>query len=162
MLRQYHEIKKQYPGTLLFFRLGDFYELFFDDALIGSREMEITLTARHKERGNPVPMCGVPYHAADGYIARLSRKGYKVAICDQVEDPRKARGLIKREVVRVVSPGTLTDAAYLDALTLGQPSGDPRLTGESPQWLRVTDDEQLRYVGRAQALRARALRAQAR
>src|SRR5262245_52256311 len=86
MLRQYHEIKEQYPGTLLFFRLGDFYELFVDDALIGSREMEITLTARHKERGNPVPMCGVPYHAAQGYIAKLVKKGYRVAICEQTED----------------------------------------------------------------------------
>ena len=94
MLRQYHEIKKQYPGTLLFFRLGDFYELFFDDALLGSREMEITLTARHKERGAPIPMCGVPHHAADTFIARLVRKGFRVAVCEQVEDPRKVKGLV--------------------------------------------------------------------
>jgi DNA mismatch repair protein MutS len=114
MLRQYHEIKKQYPGTLLFFRLGDFYELFFDDAVLGSREMEITLTARHKERGNPVPMCGVPYHAAAGYIAKLVKKGYRVAICEQTEDPKSATKLIKREVVRIVTPGTALETQLLE------------------------------------------------
>ncbi len=115
MLRQYHEIKKQYPGTLLFFRLGDFYELFFDDALIGSREMEITLTARHKDRGNPVPMCGVPYHAVTGYITKLVRKGYRVAICEQAEDPKSATKLVRREVVRVVTPGTALENQLLEA-----------------------------------------------
>src|ERR1041385_6791422 len=100
MLRQYQEIKKQYPGTLLFFRLGDFYELFFDDALVGSRELEITLTARHKERGDPIPMCGVPHHAVMGYIARLVKKGYRVAICEQTEDPKAATKLVRREVDR--------------------------------------------------------------
>jgi DNA mismatch repair protein MutS len=114
MLRQYHEIKKQYPGTLLFFRLGDFYELFFEDALIGSREMEITLTARHKERGSPVPMCGVPYHAASGYIAKLVKKGYRVAICEQTEDPKSATKLIRREVIRVVTPGTALENQLLE------------------------------------------------
>jgi DNA mismatch repair protein MutS len=114
MLRQYHEIKKQYPGTLLFFRLGDFYELFFDDALIGSREMEITLTARHKERGNPVPMCGVPYHAAQGYIAKLVKKGYRVAICEQTEDPKSGSKLIRREVIRVITPGTALENQLLE------------------------------------------------
>ncbi len=114
MLRQYHEIKKQYPGTLLFFRLGDFYELFFDDAVLGSREMEITLTARHKERGSPVPMCGVPYHAAAGYITRLVKKGYRVAICEQTEDPQSATKLIKREVVRIVTPGTALETQLLE------------------------------------------------
>jgi DNA mismatch repair protein MutS len=114
MLRQYHEIKKQYPGTLLFFRLGDFYELFFDDALIGSREMEITLTARHKERGNPVPMCGVPYHAAQGYIAKLVKKGYRVAICEQIEDPKSGAKLIRREVIRVITPGTALENQLLE------------------------------------------------
>ncbi len=113
MLRQYHEIKKQYPGTLLFFRLGDFYELFFDDALLGAREMEITLTARHKERGNPVPMCGVPYHAAAGYIAKLVRKGYRVAICEQTEEPTATTKLVRREVVRVVTPGTALENQLL-------------------------------------------------
>lgn len=115
MLRQYEEIKRQHPGTLLFFRLGDFYELFFDDALIGSRELEITLTARHRERGNPVPMCGVPYHAASGYISRLIRKGYRVAICEQTETPSKATKLVRREVVRVITPGTAIDPQLLDA-----------------------------------------------
>lgn len=115
MLRQYHEIKKQHPGTLLFFRLGDFYELFFDDALIGAREMEITLTARHKESGSPVPMCGVPYHAAAGYIAKLVRKGYRVAICEQTEDPQTAKKLVRREVVRVVTPGTALEAQLLES-----------------------------------------------
>jgi DNA mismatch repair protein MutS len=115
MLKQYEEIKRQYPGTLLFFRLGDFYELFFDDAVIGARELEITLTARHRERGNPVPMCGVPYHAVTGYIAKLVRKGYRVAICEQAEDPKKTTKLVRREVVRVITPGTAIDSQLLDA-----------------------------------------------
>jgi len=113
MMRQYHAVKQEAPDALLFFRLGDFYELFFDDAVTASRELEITLTARHKERDNPVPMCGVPYHAADGYIARLLRKGYKVAICDQVEAPQKGVKLVKREVTRVITPGTVTDTNVL-------------------------------------------------
>ncbi len=115
MLRQYHEIKKQHPGTLLFFRLGDFYELFFDDALIAAREMEITLTARHKESGAPVPMCGVPYHAASGYIAKLVRKGFRVAICDQTEEASAAKKLVKREVVRVITPGTALESQLLES-----------------------------------------------
>jgi DNA mismatch repair protein MutS len=115
MLKQYHEIKRAHPGTLLFFRLGDFYELFYDDAIIGAKEMEITLTARNRERGNPVPMCGVPYHAASGYIAKLVRKGFRVAICEQTEDAKKATKLVKREVVRIITPGTAIDAQLLDA-----------------------------------------------
>ncbi|MEK6325816.1 MAG: DNA mismatch repair protein MutS [Acidobacteriota bacterium] len=115
MLKQYEEIKRQHPGTLLFFRLGDFYELFFDDAVIGAKELEITLTARHRERGNPVPMCGVPYHAASGYIAKLVRKGYRVAICEQTEDAKKTTKLVRREVVRVITPGTAIDSQLLDA-----------------------------------------------
>ena len=115
MLRQYQEIKRQHPGTILFFRLGDFYELFFDDAIIGSKELEITLTARNRERGTPVPMCGVPYHAATGYIAKLVRKGYRVAICDQTEDASKATKLVRREVVRIITPGTAIDSQLLDA-----------------------------------------------
>ena len=95
MLRQYQELKQQHPGTLLFFRLGDFYELFFDDALTGSRELQITLTARHKESGNPVPMCGVPHHSAANYIARLVRKGYRVAICEQTEEAGKTKKLVR-------------------------------------------------------------------
>jgi DNA mismatch repair protein MutS len=113
MMRQYHAVKQETPDALLLFRLGDFYELFFDDAITASRELEITLTARHKERDNPVPMCGVPYHAADGYIARLLRKGYKVAICDQIEPPEKGVKLVKRELTRVITPGTVTDTNVL-------------------------------------------------
>ena len=115
MMRQYHAVKQETPDALLLFRLGDFYELFFEDAVTASRELEITLTARNKERDNPVPMCGVPYHAADGYIARLLRKGYKVAICDQVEAPQKGVKLVKREVTRVITPGTVTDTNVLSA-----------------------------------------------
>jgi DNA mismatch repair protein MutS len=115
MLRQYQELKQQHPGTLLFFRLGDFYELFFDDAVIGSRELQITLTARHKERGDPVPMCGVPHHSAANYIARLVRRGYRVAICEQTEDASKTKKLVRREVVRIVTPGTPIDPQLLDS-----------------------------------------------
>jgi len=114
MLRQYQELKAQHPGTLLFFRLGDFYELFFDDAVVGSRELQITLTARHKERGDPIPMCGVPHHSAANYIARLVRKGYRVAICEQTEDATKTKKLVRREVVRVVTPGTPIDPQLLE------------------------------------------------
>src|ERR1044071_7486915 len=110
LMRQYNSIKEQVPGALLLFRLGDFYELFFEDAVTAARELEITLTARNKEKGTAIPMCGVPYHAADGYISRLIQKGYRVAICDQVEDPRFAKKLVKREVTRIVTPGTATDA----------------------------------------------------
>ena len=115
MLRQYQELKQQHPGTLLFFRLGDFYELFFDDAVTGSRELQITLTARHKESGNPVPMCGVPHHSAANYIARLVRKGYRVAICEQTEEAGKTKKLVRREVVRIVTPGTPIDPQLLEA-----------------------------------------------
>jgi DNA mismatch repair protein MutS len=115
MLRQYLEIKKLYPGTILFFRLGDFYEMFNEDALVGSRELEITLTARHKDTPNPVPMCGVPHHAASTYIARLVRKGYRVAICEQTETPSKGTKLVKREVVRVITPGTAVDPQLLES-----------------------------------------------
>lgn len=114
MLRQYQELKKQHPGTLLFFRLGDFYELFFEDAVTGARELQITLTARHKERGDPIPMCGVPHHSAANYIARLVRKGYRVAICEQTEEPSKTKKLVRREVVRVVTPGTPIDPQLLE------------------------------------------------
>src|ERR1700730_16987776 len=114
MVRQYQELKSQHPGTLLFFRLGDFYELFFEDAVIGARELQITLTARHKERGDPIPMCGVPHHSAANYIAKLVRKGYRVAICEQTEDASKTKKLVRREVVRVVTPGTPIDPQLLE------------------------------------------------
>jgi len=115
MLRQYLEIKKLYPGTILFFRLGDFYEMFNEDAILGSRELEITLTARHKDSPNPVPMCGVPHHAAPNYIAKLVRKGYRVAICEQTEDAGKGVKLVKREVVRVITPGTAIDPQLVES-----------------------------------------------
>src|SRR5690242_11963202 len=115
MLRQYLEIKKMYPGTILFFRLGDFYEMFNEDAVVGSRELEITLTARQKDSPNPIPMCGVPYHAAASYIARLVKKGYRVAICEQTEAPTKGTKLVKRDVVRVITPGTAVDPQLLDS-----------------------------------------------
>ena len=114
LMRQYSAIKERHPNALLLFRLGDFYELFFEDAIVASKELQITLTARNKEKGQPVPMCGVPYHAAEGYIAKLIRKGYRVAICDQMEDPRFAKKLVKREVTRVVTPGTAVDSQVLE------------------------------------------------
>ena len=113
VMRQYHNIKQQVPNTLLFFRMGDFYELFYEDAVTAARELEITLTSRNKEKGQPVPMCGVPYHAAEGYLAKLIQKGFRVAICEQVEDPKKAKKLVRREVTRIVTPGTATDSNLL-------------------------------------------------
>ncbi|BCV25034.1 DNA mismatch repair protein MutS [Gelria sp. Kuro-4] len=114
MMEQYREIKKEYPDTILFFRLGDFYEMFFADAELASQELGLTLTSREAGKGRRVPMCGVPYHASDGYIARLLQKGHNVAICEQVEDPRLAKGLVERQVVRVVTPGTLLDSDVLE------------------------------------------------
>jgi DNA mismatch repair protein MutS len=112
-MRQYHAVKQQVPGALLMFRLGDFYELFFEDAVTAARELEITLTARNKEKGNAVPMCGVPYHSAEGYIARLIGRGYRVAICEQMEEAGPGKKLVRREVTRIVTPGTATDSHLL-------------------------------------------------
>src|SRR5216110_2659598 len=111
LMRQYAAVKKEHPTALLFFRLGDFYELFFEDAVLAAKELQITLTSRNKEKGVAIPMCGVPYHAAEGYIAKLIRRGYKVAICDQMEDARLAKTLVRREVTRVLTPGTAADAS---------------------------------------------------
>ena len=115
MMQQYLEIKEQNKDAILFFRLGDFYEMFNEDAKLASRELDLTLTTR--DRGKPeeerVPMCGVPYHSCDGYIARLIAKGYKVAICEQTEDPAKAKGLVKRDIIRVITPGTV-DSSMLE------------------------------------------------
>src|SRR5580692_2716786 len=110
LMRQYTAIKKEHPNALLFFRLGDFYELFFEDAVVAARELQITLTSRNKEKDTAIPMCGVPYHAAENYIAKLIRKGFKIAICEQMEDPRLAKKLVKREVTRVLTPGTAVDS----------------------------------------------------
>jgi DNA mismatch repair protein MutS len=109
LMRQYAAVKKEHPNALVFFRLGDFYEMFFEDALVGARELQITLTSRNKEKGVKIPMCGIPYHAAEGYIAKLIRKGFKVALCEQMEDPRQTKTLVRREVTRVITPGTAAE-----------------------------------------------------
>ena len=119
MMRQYLEIKKDHPDSILFFRLGDFYEMFADDAKLASRELDLTLTSRDKGKHlkpaeDQIPMCGVPYHASEGYIAKLIAKGYKVAICEQMENPAEAKGLVKRDILRVVTPGTVIDNTCLD------------------------------------------------
>jgi len=114
LMQQYHTVKKHHPAALVLFRLGDFYELFYDDAVTASRILQITLTARNKERGEPVPMCGVPYHAADGYIARLIQAGHKVAICEQMEEPGPGKKLVRREVIRDLTPGTAIGGQLVD------------------------------------------------
>jgi DNA mismatch repair protein MutS len=113
LMRQYHTVKQQVPQALLMFRLGDFYELFYEDAVTAARELEITLTARNKEKGDAIPMCGVPFHAAENYIARLIQKGYRVALCDQVEEAKVAKKLVRREITRIVTPGTATESSLL-------------------------------------------------
>jgi len=117
MIKQYLSIKERYADTILFYRMGDFYEMFFEDAEVASRILEITLTSRNKKDEFPIPMCGVPYRAVQGYIARLINQGYKVAICDQIEDPAQAKGLVKRDVVRVITPGMILDNELLDEKT---------------------------------------------
>lgn len=114
LMSQYKEIKSQYTDSILFFRLGDFYEMFFDDAVTASKELGLTLTSRNREKGYDVPLAGIPYHSVASYIAKLVNKGYKVAICDQVEDPKSAKGIVKREVTRVITPGTIIDTDFLD------------------------------------------------
>jgi DNA mismatch repair protein MutS len=132
LMRQYHAIKKQHPQALVLFRLGDFYELFYEDAVTASRELQITLTSRNREQGQAIPMCGVPYHAAENYIARLIRAGHKVAICEQTEEPAPGKKLVRREVVRVITPGTATGLGVLEprennflAAIARHPSGQP-------------------------------------
>src|SRR5688500_12522132 len=136
-MRQHLDAKQQYRDAILFFRMGDFYVMFYEDALTAARALDLTLTSRSRDgQGTSIPMCGVPHHALDVYLARLVKKGFRVAICDQVEDPKKAKGIVKREIVRVVSPGTLTDSQHLDerapafllSLSLGS---DARTVGES-------------------------------
>ena len=149
LMRQYTSIKREHPSALLFFRLGDFYEMFFDDAVVAAKELQITLTSRNKEKGIAIPMCGVPFHAAEGYIAKLIRRGYKVAICDQVEDPRLAKTLVRRAVTRVVTPGTAEagiaaeENNFLAAVVVFEPgtaSGTARLREQSGA-RGGTDDE---------------------
>ncbi|MGB5835095.1 MAG: DNA mismatch repair protein MutS, partial [Thiohalocapsa sp.] len=114
MMQQFLRIKAEYPDMLLFYRMGDFYELFFEDAERAAALLNITLTKRGQSAGRPIPMAGVPYHAAEGYLAKLVRQGVSVAICEQIGDPAESKGPVLREVVRVVTPGTLTDEALLD------------------------------------------------
>ena len=114
MMQHYLDTKKDYKDSILFYRLGDFYEMFFDDAILASRELELTLTGKECGQEEKAPMCGVPFHAAENYIARLISKGYKVAICEQMEDPKQAKGIVKREVIRVVTPGTVIESNLLD------------------------------------------------
>src|SRR5205809_5680973 len=114
MLEQYFEIKRQVPDAILFYRLGDFYEMFFEDAEKAAPLLDLVLTARGKGGENEAPMCGVPYHAADAYIAKLIRLGFRVALCDQVEDPAQAKGIVRREIVRVVTPGTATETSIVE------------------------------------------------
>ena len=115
MMRQYTDTKEKYKDCILFYRLGDFYEMFFDDAVTVSRELQLTLTGKACGLEERAPMCGVPHHAADHYIKRLIEKGYKVAVCEQLEDPSKTKGLVKRDVVRIITPGTVTDSSMLAA-----------------------------------------------
>jgi DNA mismatch repair protein MutS len=142
-MQQYHRMKAEHQDALLFFRMGDFYELFFEDAVTASRALEIALTSRSKDRdGQPVPMCGVPYHAASGYIARLVKQGFRVALCEQMEDPRAAKGVVRREVVRVITPSTQLEA---DALAAGESSFilalEPGPQGLGIAWLEPTTGE---------------------
>ena len=114
MMRQYVEIKEKHSDCILLFRLGDFYEMFFDDAKLVSRELELVLTGKDCGLSERAPMCGIPYHALDGYLARLVEKGYKVAICEQMEDPALAKGLVQRDVIRIITPGTVIEDRMLD------------------------------------------------
>ena len=129
-MRQFLEIKERHPDAIVFFRLGDFYEMFFDDAVVAARQLDLTLTTRDKGKEDAVPMCGVPHHSARGYIAKLVEAGHRVVICEQVEDPKLAKGLVRRDVTRIVTPGVMLDedvlepkvARYLAALVPLKPS----------------------------------------
>ena len=118
MMQQYLRIKADYPDTLLFYRMGDFYELFFDDAQKAARLLDITLTARGQSAGKPIPMAGVPFHAAESYIAKLFRRGLSMAICEQIGDPKTGVGPVERQVVRILTPGTVSDAAFLKIIEI--------------------------------------------
>jgi DNA mismatch repair protein MutS len=163
LMRQYNSVKQQVPNSLLMFRLGDFYELFFEDAVTAARELEITLTSRNKEKGAAIPMCGVPYHAAEGYIARLVQKGYRVAICDQMEDPKLAKKLVKRDITRVVTPGTAMDAAlvrshennYLAAVARADGKSGVAYVDLSTGEFRATDMDAAEVAGALEQLGAR-------
>ena len=132
LMRQYREIKRGYPDAILLFRVGDFYEMFYEDAQIASKLLSIALTSRDKSSANPVPLCGVPYHAAQGYIAKLLKAGRTVALCEQVEDPKLAKGLVRREVVRLYTPGTLIDTEFLSPGESSFPGGCRLLRRHDP------------------------------
>jgi DNA mismatch repair protein MutS len=163
LMRQYNSIKQQAPNMLLMFRLGDFYELFFEDAVVAARDLEITLTSRNKEKGAAIPMCGVPFHAAESYIARLIQKGHRVAICDQMEDPRFAKKLVKREITRMVTPGTAMDATlvrprennYLAAVARAGSRAALAHVDVSTGEFRVTEMEPAEVAGALESLSAR-------
>src|SRR5260370_22465776 len=142
-MQQYHRMKAEHPDALLFFRMGHFYELFFEDALVAARALEIALTSRSKDKdGNPIPMCGVPYHAGSAYIARLVKQGFRVALCEQMEDRRTGKGVVRREVVRVITPATQLEASALEA---GETSFvvaiQPGPTSLGAAWLEPTTGE---------------------
>ncbi|HET9281356.1 MAG TPA: DNA mismatch repair protein MutS [Candidatus Angelobacter sp.] len=166
LMRQYAAIKKQHPNALLFFRLGDFYELFFEDAVVAARELQITLTSRNKEKDQAIPMCGVPYHAAEGYLSKLLRKGFRVAICEQMEDPKLAKKLVRREVTRVLTPGTALDSSvsseennFLAALARASGAGGLAALDLSTGEFRATEfrgpEAERRIVEELQQLRPR-------
>src|SRR6185369_9465438 len=142
-MQQYHRMKAEHPEALLFFRMGDFYELFFDDAVVASKALDIALTSRSKEKdGTPIPMCGVPHHAVTGYVSRLVRQGFRVALCEQMEDPRTAKGVVRREVVRVVRPGTELGGSAVEpgeaSFVVAVAAGEGRL---GAAWLEPTTGE---------------------
>ena len=133
MMKQYLEIKEQNKDSILFFRLGDFYEMFNEDAQLASRELDLTLTTRDRGKAaeDQTPMCGIPYHSSDAYIARLIAKGYKVAICEQTEDPALAKGLVKRDIIRVITPGT-SSTAHASTTGAATSSAASFWTGRTP------------------------------
>ena len=141
MMQHYLQTKEEYPDCILFYRLGDFYEMFFEDAKLVSRELELTLTGKQCGLPERAPMCGVPYHAVDSYLTRLVANGHKVAICEQIEDPKTARGMVKRAVIRVVTPGTNLDMESLEELYFLHPlrRRQCRHRGGGYQYRRVSD-----------------------
>lgn len=157
MMEQYQKVKDQYPDAFLFYRLGDFYELFNDDAVKGAQLLELTLTTRNHSAKNPIPMCGVPHRAVENYVDILIDKGYKVAICEQMEDPKKAKGMVKRAVTRLVTPGTKMDLSgdaarqnnYLAAISVAQGNFNLAYTDLSTGELKTTTLDSVSEIGRA-------------